>query len=517
MRRQGMTVLGLVLLLSLSIQGAVPSVLPQIDLTVTPENPTSSDSLSLMLSGDWPDSCVPEDFDLQVLSGNSIWIDLLLPGWDTKGNCDPLFCLQMITPWTLTKNIEPLSPGTYDVFLRAIACQETGEYVQIGTITVEPSDSFSSGRFSPGDRVVLLQDNPPVGTGLKIGQAGTVVCCDPNDGSGDILVSWDLWANGKIDPFSCPAIVPPLYPTNSALWLDPSQILIGRQFSQCGTLRKGLEGCIYFESDDGHDYNVISSTDLYLTLDGKGTFQFDDHVRLRGLLNTTPPASSEIRLCSQLEGDIYHPIISLCPQGGSDCCGGAYATGDRVVLLTDNPIGPGGLPAVGLPAGTLGTVVCCDSSNSTYPIVVSWDKWTYGGSDAPCAMISSLSSDSFWQMACGQIAPAEDEEPGSEPNEIVINIGDYPLVLTQSVLNPSTYAGCANLQLELSFQAQIYAQVVPETGVSGNWTATLSPDILGPGTVTTQLCVQVVDFDASSLPPGTTQVATITIYGSPVP
>jgi hypothetical protein len=301
------------------------------------------------------------------------------------------------------------------------------------------------------------------------------------------------------------------------MWLDPNQVLIGRQYSQCGAIRKGLEGCIYFESDDGHVYNVMSSADLYLALDGKGAFQFDDHIRLRGLLNTTPPGPSEIRLCVQHEGDIYHPIVSLCPQGGSDCCGGAYEAGDRVVLLVDNPTGPGSQSAVGLPVGTLGTVICCDSGSSTHPIVVSWDKWTHGGSDASCALVSSLAPDSFWQMACSQIAKTDDEDPGTKPDEIVISVGGAPLALTQSGSSSTTYAGCANLDLELNFQAQISAEVVPAVGVGGDWTATLSPDIVGPGAVTTQLCVQVVNFDAGALPPGITQVATVTIYGIPVP
>ena len=517
MKRHGMIALGLILLLSLPLQAAVPPVLPQIDLTVTPENPTSSENLSLTLSGNWFDSCVPEGFDLQVLSGDSIWIDLLLPGWNTKGDCEPAACLQVVTPWQLTRGIEPLSPGTYDVFLRALACQEVGDYEQIGVVTVEAGGPLSSGRFSRGERVVLLQDDPPGGTGLKIGQAGTVVCCDPNDCSAGILVSWDLWAGAKTDPFSCPDIVPALYPINSALWLNPSQVLIGRQFSQCGYIRKGLEGCVYFESDDGHAYNVISSPEQYLALDGKGSLQFDDHVRLRGLLNATPPALDEIRLCPQREGDIYHPIISLCPQGGSNCCGGAFKPGDRVVVLTDDPVGPGGLPAVGLPAGTLGTVVCCNSDDPLYPIIVSWDKWTGGGvGDAPCAQVSSYPPESLWSMGCDQIAPADDG-PGTKPSEIVISISGNALVLKQSAQNPTTYSGCADLDLELNYQAQISAEVVPAPGVSGTWTATLSPDIVGPGAVTTQLCVQVVDFDAGTLPPGTTQVATVTLYGVPIP
>lgn len=409
MKCHGRCVVGFVVLVAVAAQAAVPPVLPQIRLDVSPENPTSSDALSLTLSGVWPDRCVPERFELRVLSGDSVWIDLFLPGWDIMGDCQDLACVQVPTPWDLTQRSEPLSPGGYDVFLRAIACQEIGSYEQIGTLSVAPGGPLTSGRIARGQRVVLLQDDPPGGVGLKAGRTGTVVCCDPANCAGNILVSWDRWTQSKVDPFLCPDIVPALYPANSVTWIDPGQVLIGRPFSQCGFIRKGLEGCVYVETDDGHDYNVMAPAELYVALDGRGAIQFGDHVRLRGLLNTTPPPPGEIRLCPQRDGDVFDPIIALCPTGGPDC-GGIYQNGDRVVLLADNPVGPNDRAAVGLPAGSRGTVVCGDGNDSRFPILVSWDKWTNGGrvDTAPCqAQAASHPEQSLWLMACDQIARAE--------------------------------------------------------------------------------------------------------------
>ncbi len=520
MKRQGMCAVVFVVLLAASVQAAIPSVLPEISLQVSPENPDSSDTLSLTLSGTWPDSCVPEEFEVLVVSGDSIWIDLFLPGWNAKGDCPQLMCLQVLTPWELAQDLEPLSPGQYDVFLRAIACEETGSYQQIAGFRVESGAThFTSGRFARGERLVLLQDDPPGGIGLKAGRAGTVVCCDPNDCSGGILVSWDLWADGKIELLSCKDAVAAIYPFNSAIWIDPSQVLVGRQFSQCGTIRKGLEGCVYFESDDGDTYNVMAPAELYVALDDAGAIQFDDHVRLRGLLNTTPPGPGEISLCPQRNGDIFHPVISLCPTATTACCDGAYQSGDRVQLLVDDPVGPGGQAAAGPLAGSVGTVVCCNGDDPLFPILVSWDKWAGGGKvdTAPCeSQAVSYPDNSLWWMACDQIAPIKPDEPGSEPDEIVINLGGNPLVLKQDSLDPHSYTGCVTLSLELNYKAKLSVQIIPTAGVSGTWTGTLSPDEVGPGEVTTNLCVQVEDLDFNTLPPGkNVHVATVTILAVP--
>ncbi len=168
--------------------------------------------------------------------------------------------------------------------------------------------------FTPGEQVVLLDNDPPNGPGLKAGRSGTVLCCDANDGRGNILVSWDLWSDGKADTFACHNGLNALYPANSALWVDPNVVRVGRRFKQCGTLRKGLEGCVNFETDDGRYYNVVSSGALYAALsDAGGTFHFDERVQLQGLLNTTPPAQGTVRVCPQYDGDLFQPIVSACP------------------------------------------------------------------------------------------------------------------------------------------------------------------------------------------------------------
>lgn len=282
--------------------------------------------------------------------------------------------------------------------------------------------------FTPGQRVVLLQDAPPGGLDLLAGHAGTVVCADPSDGSGDLLISWDAWANGKADLTRCGDAETLLFPANSVIWVDPYETLLGRPFNECGTIREGLEGCIYLETDDEQQYNLVAAGPLYAALSQGDTLAFGDRVQVWGLFSNTPPGPGVIRICPQRDGDIYHPIVSPCPEPDPK--------------------------------------------------------------------------------------PDPDPDPKPGPDEIVIGIGGNALVLAKSAGN--TYYGCTTISLELNFQALLSVEITPGPGVGGTWSGTLDPAIVGPGDVTTQICVTVEDLDISTLPPGNdVQVATVSLFAVP--
>jgi hypothetical protein len=185
----------------------------------------------------------------------------------------------------------------------------------LGTSSVKPAATTTQGAgFTVGEQVLLLDNDPPGGAGLKAGRSGTVLCADANDGFGDILVSWNLWSDGKGTPSGCFNKLDILYPAHSAIWIDPNRVRIGRHFKEYGTIQKGLEGCVNFEIADGRYYNVILSEGLYAALsDNAGSIHFGDRVLIQGWLNTTPPATGVIRICPQFDGDIFHPILSACP------------------------------------------------------------------------------------------------------------------------------------------------------------------------------------------------------------
>jgi hypothetical protein len=374
------------------------------------------------------------------------------------------------------------------------------------------------GLFTPGLRVVLLQNDPPGGIGLVTGQGGTVICCDANDCSGSVLVSWDFWASSKPPSIKCVNDPGTLYPANSATWVDPNQVLIGVPFSQCGTISKTPIGCVYLAADDGKTYNVQATADEYLALNSTSNpVHFGDRVRVRGLLNTTPTPSKVIRICPQQDGDIYHPIILPCATSSGGCCTPTYSPGDRVVLLVSNPVGPGGIAATGLPSGTLGTVVCCGGTDPGFPIFVSWDAYKSGVNGVCNPALVIYPDKSGWWMACSQITPYKP----SLPAPILLSIGGNPCTLIADPNAPGpgwSFAGCTSVTIELNFQAQLSVQVTPASGVGGTWTGTITPNIVGPGTVTVQVCVQVVNLDISTLPTGSNvQVATVSLLAVPYP
>lgn len=98
----------------------------------------------------------------------------------------------------------------------------------------------------------------------------------------------------------------------------------------------------------------------------------------------------------------------------------------------------------------------------------------------------------------------------------MINIGGNPLMLQLISGSTASYAGCADITVQLNFQAQLSVEITPADGVGGTWTGTLNPDIIGPGEVTTELCIEVVDLNVGAIGPGKDiQVATVTLMAAP--
>ncbi|UCD00281.1 MAG: hypothetical protein JSW66_10440 [Phycisphaerales bacterium] len=85
-----------------------------------------------------------------------------------------------------------------------------------------PEDQSCCG-LQPGDRVVLLTDNPRDAVGLVAGMKGTVVCCDEDDPNLPLFVSWDSWTNGRNSDSYCDT--PPLsYVPYSGWWIGCQDI-----------------------------------------------------------------------------------------------------------------------------------------------------------------------------------------------------------------------------------------------------------------------------------------------------
>lgn len=100
-------------------------------LDMTPLRPNSSEAITLTLSGQWPDSCVPVGSNISVV-GNDIL-------WDIRLDMSDRYCLDVISSWHQTQTIDPLAVGLYRVRIRPV---DDGifptPYFTIGTFQVLP-------------------------------------------------------------------------------------------------------------------------------------------------------------------------------------------------------------------------------------------------------------------------------------------------------------------------------------------------------------------------------------------
>lgn len=519
MKRKTMyAVCGVALLLTAAAQAIIPSPMPPINVVLEPNLP--GQLVDMRVSGTWPDHCRPLSFDVVVGAGPTMWIDLILSSV-YEPNCPPDFCGDEPTTWeVLASPAGPFPAGLYSVYARAVDCNAIGPYELVlpRLLIGEPQPPDQD--FGPGQRVVLLNDD--LLNGLLAGQGGTVICCDNNDCSGQILVSWDLWAGGKDDLTGC-AILPILsFPANSVAWADPNALMtIARPFNQCGTIREGLEGCVYFEADNGRTYDVFGGGELYTDLATPGGVEFDQRLRLQGLLDTAVPGPNVVRICPVRDGDIYHPILSRCQAIDIGCCGGDVFPGDRVRLLADEPTGPLGAIAVGLGSGTDGTVICCESPYGPGWVFVSWDGYTNGiNADTICGTtIIPYVRNSGWWIRCSDLGPVGGGSPPGDGFVVRFNGNAIRLEFDQTAPNPQqTLIGCLTAVIQINFRAELSVEVTATSAADGTWTGTITPEIVEPGTTVIEICVRGENVDLTAVPPGENrQLASLSVFAVPAP
>ena len=227
--------------------------------------------------------------------------------------------------------------------------------------------------FMPGMRVVLLADQPTIGSGLESGMAGTIVCCDTADCTGELLVSWDFWNGGEAEADRCANAESAVFPPGSLAWVDPDRVPLAQPFDETGYLRMGLEGCVVLEAENGGVYNIVGGSDL---LDTWFVLLPGNYVRIRGLFHKPAEDPDIVRICPLGDGDVYHPIVSSPFWLNTPCCDRwvcGFNYGDRVALIAeDNPYG-----VEGLPRGSTGTVLCCRGGEER-SVLVSWDLFEDG-------------------------------------------------------------------------------------------------------------------------------------------
>jgi hypothetical protein len=130
-------VVGLVLLLVALLSGvlAAQSTPAAYALTITPEKPTTRDTVTLKLAGPWSDNCPPEKLKV-TLEGNRINVDMLLPGAEGGKVAE---CKAIKTNRQLTATVGPLTAGACKVYVRGVSATVTGGYAKLGEFEVRAS------------------------------------------------------------------------------------------------------------------------------------------------------------------------------------------------------------------------------------------------------------------------------------------------------------------------------------------------------------------------------------------
>ncbi len=142
---------------------------PTGETVIEPANPTSSDVVTITVWGQWPDSCVPHGSSAR-LEGNNIYLNVI---WEPGR-----ICADVISGWSETQSIGPLSPGIYTMYAGLSALD--GEYTKVKQFVVTNAagaNMVAHWRFDEG------------GGSVAYDSAGD------NDG----VVSGSQWTTGQIE------------------------------------------------------------------------------------------------------------------------------------------------------------------------------------------------------------------------------------------------------------------------------------------------------------------------------
>lgn len=78
-------------------------------MSTAPAYPTTEDNVTITLSGEWPDTCVPNGSSLRWSRDSAVYFDLV---W----NHTPGGCAALMTPWAQAQSTGPLPVGAYVVY-----------------------------------------------------------------------------------------------------------------------------------------------------------------------------------------------------------------------------------------------------------------------------------------------------------------------------------------------------------------------------------------------------------------
>jgi len=511
------------------------------EVSASPQNPGTSDRITLTISDTWSSDCVPKGVSSTEIRGQAIYVTLNQPLY--------LLCNRKATFWQTSCSVGPLAAGCYDV------------YVQLSVNSPHSYPTAKAATFCVGSS----GQTPTAGTLYTVGADG--VHRISLDGSVEHLLalhkdSYDLeirdnclyvteksrggaifvytLAGDYIESIPTPAVASEYLNlvalperrfalldnhNDKAFFIDEdgkllaTTVLLSPADSWLQTLKGIVVGNRLILSHNGKrqvlaidltnyhasvfkDLSSISETlgdiayageKYYIIAGGRSVFRFTESGA--AALVGQVPESNATGICvignfayvtvnaanklykmdlstgavSVLVSGLNYPRDIECVEstGGETvtCCG--LKAGARVMLLRNTPPDSSGAPAVGLVAGTLGTVICCDYGESRRPLFVSWDGWTNGKRDSGtfCEVIPFVPYSGWW-MSCDDIAPWSGGGESCQADFCQYEPFDAGLSPTSIQAGQSLYisfgvANCGTVNIPAGWRIRYYASVDP--------------------------------------------------------
>ncbi len=124
---------------------------------------------------------------------------------------------------------------------------------------------------------------------------------------------------------------------------------------------------------------------------------------------------------------------------------------------------------------------------------------------------------------CPEQGPDPSPRPGPDPDpcsgtlpKITFTVGSNGTPIDLEPDAGNSYSACVDLELTLNFKGELSVKVEATSPAGGQWSGTLDPSIVGPGDVTTTLCITGTNLDISALCGGTTaSVAKVRLFVVP--
>ncbi len=118
------------------------------------------------------------------------------------------------------------------------------------------------------------------------------------------------------------------------------------------------------------------------------------------------------------------------------------------------------------------------------------------------------------------------EQPGKKPAptpavDLTVSVGDSYVTLHPDPSAPSssnTFIATVDVDIELNFQGRLSVTATATSAAGGRWTASVVPEVIGPGPATVTLTVKGENLNLAALPGGSqnVQVAQVEFFVTPI-